>query len=232
MLDKKRGYAYHRPFYPVDPNAVISAGMVAVLMTSGAGIVMATTAASGHVPIGTFWKDHNVSYVRSTIESRTFNAAGTITLQHPNVNGTANIKVTNVAGTTTYTQGVDYTVTIANGLVARIVGGGIAALATVVVWYEYIVPANQINWNGGTNYDRQPDDTLGSGEISVAEGDAKIYTDQFDVTQTYVLNAQLRSDALSRWTSGAGVTSVCGRVLKVPTAADPFLGVQQVTVTA
>jgi hypothetical protein len=237
MLDKKRGYAYDRPFYDVDTNVNIWAGMVAFLTTSG-GVTVATTAASGTVPIGTFWKDSAITYIRSTLESGTFSAANTINLSKGNVLGTGYIKVTNSAGTVVYTQGVDYTVATANGVVTRLGGGAIAALATVVIWYNYVLQNAQVYWDNvsthwtavGQNYDRQPDDTLGSGKITVAEGDAKLYTDQYDVNQTYTLNAPLYSNAASQWTTVAGYTSVCGRVLSVPTANDPFLGVQQITV--
>lgn len=241
MLDKKRGYAYNRPFYTVDTNVNISAGMVAFLGTSG-GVTVATTAASGDVPIGTFWKDRNASWIRSNIESATFNATtNLLTLSKGNVLSTAWIKVTNSAGTTTYTQGTDYSVNTTSGVVTRITTGNIAAGATVIIWYRYSQTANQVywdnvstQWSSGYNYDRQPDDTLGSSKITVAEGDAKIYTDMYDPTQTYTLNAQLRSDANSLWSTATGATmsSVCGRVLQVPTASNPFLGVQQITITA
>lgn len=233
MLDKKRGYAFHRPFYTVDPNAVISAGMVAFLATTGTGTTVVTTAASGTVPIGTFWKDHNIVYARSTVEQHTFAAANTLTVQHANVFG-GYISVTNVAGTVQYTNGLDYSVNATNGIITNLLVG-IPALATVIVAYTYVIPGNQINFNGGSNYNQQPDDTLGSSSISVAEGDAKLYTDMYDVRRTYALNDTLRSDSNSLWSNhpaGAGFSSVCGRVIQVPTVAYPYLGIQQVTVTA
>jgi len=237
MLDKKRGYAYDRPFFDVDTNVAITAGMVAFLTTSG-GVTVATTAASGTVPIGTFWKDSALTYIRTTVETATFGAAGTINLLKGNVRGTGFIKVTNAAGTVVYTQGVDYSVATANGVVTRLGGGAIVALASVVVWYSYNLQNTQVYWDNvstqwtavGQNYDRQPDDTLGSGKITVCAGDALIYVDQYDVTQTYTLNAPLYSDANSFWTVAAGYTNACGRVISVPTANDPFLGVQQITV--
>lgn len=242
MLDKKRGYHYHRPFYAVDDNVNIMAGMVAFLTTNAAGVTVATTAASGTVPIGTFWKDRSASLWRMTVESGTFNANNIITLSKGNIRRAAAVRVTNAAGTVVYTQGTDYNVTLANGVVTRLGGGAIAALATVLVSYEYGVTVGQEHWDyastqwtGGTNYDRQPDDTLGSGRVAVVEGDALLYTDQYDVTQNYVLNAPLRSNALSQWSSagaGAGMSSVCGVCRRIPTAADPFLGVAQVRVTA
>ena len=240
MIDKKRGYAYNRPFYDVDTNVDIYAGMVAFLTTSG-GSVVATTAASGTVAIGTFWKDRASTWVRSNVESGTFDANNQISLSKGNILSTAFVKVTNSGGGTVYTQGVDYTANTTNGVITRLAGGSIAASATVVVWYRYTLQGASVYWDNastqwtasGHNYDRQPDDTLGSGKITVAEGDAKIYTDQYDPTQTYALNTALRPDATtSLWTSAAGALSVCGRVIKVPTAADPFLGIQQVTVTA
>lgn len=238
MLDKKRGYAYHRPFYTVDPNATIYAGMVAFLVHSG-GVDIATVAASGTVPIGTFWKDKANGYVKSTIETRTFDATtNLLTLTKGNVLSTANVKVTDSTGATTYTQGVDYTVNTANGILTNLLIG-IAAGATVIVWYKYSLLASQLyqdnastQWSSGANYNNGTDDTQGSSKITIAEGDAKIYTDQYDVTQVYNLNDALRSDANSLWTTAASAYSTCGRVLRVPTASDPFLGVQQVTVTA
>lgn len=236
MLDKKAGYAYYRPFYLVDTNVNIQAGMVAFLTTSGSTTV-ATVAASGTVPIGTFWKDRSNGYVRSTVESTTFSSTTNLaTLLKGNVLSTANIKVTDSTGTTVYTQGVDYTVNTTNGILTNL-GVGIVAGATVVVWYKYTVSSTQIywdnvatKWSSGSNYDRQPDDTLGSSKITVAEGDAKIYTDQYDVNQTYTLNASLRPDANSLWSTAVTAYSVCGRVIQVPTASNPFLGVQQIMV--
>ena len=241
MLDKTRGYYEKRPFYAVDGNAAIVAGMVAFL-GSVAGVTVATVAASGDTPIGTFWKDAATTNVRGAIESGTFNAGGTINLQKGNVSSTAFIKVTNAAGTVTYTQGVDYSVATANGVVTRIGGGAILALATVVISYRYNLVVGQDHWDNastrwsqGVNYDRQPNDTIGSGKVTVVEGDAIIYTDQYDPTQTYTLNAVLRADANSLWSTvgaGTGISSVCGRVIEVPSASDPFLGVAQIRVTA
>lgn len=238
MLDKKRGYAYQRPFYPVDPNATIYAGMVAFLAEIG-GVVVATTAASGTVPVGTFWKDHANFYIRSTVEAGTFDANDQVLLSKGSVLNTAQVKVTNAAGTVTYTQGIDYSVNTTNGIITRL-GGAIAPNASVVVWYAYSVPSATPYWDNvstkwtavGSNYDRQPDDTMGSGKITLAVSDAQLYLDTYDVTQEYHVNDPLYSDILSLWTTAAGHTSACGRVIKVPTANDPFLGVQQITVVA
>jgi hypothetical protein len=229
MLNRKNGYALHRPFYEVDPNAEISAGMVAFLVQSGDHIYATTAsiAGSGATPVGTFWNDHNVAYNRTTLEEHTFSAAlGYITVNKGNIVAQ---KVTSEDGLTEYTEGVDYSVTTANGIITNL-GVGIGATDTVVVWYSYAVLATEIIWNGGSNYDRAPDDTQGSGKITVAEGDAKVYTDQFDVTQTFTLNAQLTWDTDSQWVPAGVGDTVCGRVIKVPSPSDPFLGVQQVTV--
>jgi hypothetical protein len=236
MLDKKRGYAYNRPFWNVDSNVNIQAGMVAFLTTSG-GTVVATTAASGTVPIGTFWKDRANGFIRSVVESKTFNASNILTASKGNFLSTATVKV--YSGATVYTQGVDFTLNTNNGVVTRIAGGAITASATVSLAYRYTVSSTGVYWDNvstkwstGWNYDRQPDDTLGSSKITIATGDAIIFTDQYDVTQTYTLNQQLYSDASSLWTNQAGTTSACGRVVQVPTASDPWLGVQQITVVA
>jgi hypothetical protein len=236
MLDKKRGYAYYRPFYAVDPNVNIQAGMVAFLATSG-GATVATTAASGTVPIGTFWKDRSNGYIRAAVETKTFDASNQIFTSKPSIVWTAAGKVTNATGTVVYVEAVDFTVNVVNGILTRLPAGSIPALGTVVVWYRYNVTATQVYWDNvatkytsGYNYDRQPDDTLGSGKITVAEGDAKIYTDQYDPTMTYTLNHWVRPDANSLWTTNVTAYSICGRIIKVPTAGDPFLGIQQIMV--
>lgn len=239
MLDKKRGYAEHRPFYAVDTNVNIQAGMVAFLVTNAAGNTVATTAAgaSGTLPIGTFWKDRSTGFTRAFVEQGTFNAAGTISLSKGNVTATSAIKVTNAAGTTVYTQGVDYSVSLTNGVVTNL-GVGIAALATVVIWYVHTVPAGQehseyasTQWSTGLNYDRVANDTLGSGEVTVVEGDATLYTDQYDPSQVFTLNMAVGSDASSLWTPlASAITNACGFVVSVPTANDPFLGIKQVRI--
>lgn len=240
MLDKKRGYAYDRPFYAMDPNVNVYAGMIAFLAEDATGTVVATTAASGTVPVGTFWKDHSSIYIRNTIETGTFDSNDQVLLSKGNVLSTLLVKVTNAAGTVAYTQGVDYSVTTANGIITRLGGGAIAASASVIVWYGYRIATATPYWDNvstkwtavGSNYDRQPDDTMGSGKMTLSVGDAQLYTDMYDVTQEYHVNDALRCDPNSLWStaSGAGYSSVCGRVVKVPTANDPFLGVQQITV--
>jgi hypothetical protein len=189
------------------------------------------------VPIGTFWADRSNGYIRSTVETGTFSSGSTINLKKGNVLSSANIKVTNAAGTVVYNVGADYSVNTVNGIITR--GVGIPALSTVVIWYKYTVSSTQVYWDNvstkyssGYNYDRQPDDTLGSSKVTIAESDAKIYTDQYDVTQTYTLNAALRSDANSLWSTASTGYPICGRVIKIPSAGDPFLGVQQVMVAS
>jgi hypothetical protein len=241
MIDKQRGYHSNRPSHVVDTTVDIVAGMLAFLATNAAGVVVATTAASGTVPIGYFWKDRSSSFRRSTIESRAFSTVtGTINLFKGNVFASTSIRVTNVAGTTAYVQGTDYTVAIANGVITRVAGGTIAAGQTVVVWYEYTVTVSNLahenvstRWStfSGQNYDHGTDDTLGPGQIAVVEGDAKLWTDQYDVTQVYTLNAPLYSNARSLWSVAVSATyPICGRVISIPTAADPWLGIDQIRV--
>jgi hypothetical protein len=229
MLDKKRGYASFRPFYTVDPNVQFMAGQVAFLAVNSAGITVATTAASGTIPIGCFWKDRANSVVRTSVERLTFDSTGLATASKGNFIG--GVRVVNITGTIIYTEGVDYSVSLPNGTLTAL-GGLLAAGDIVDVSFTYTPPAGReywdnvsTQWSKGVNYDRQPDDTLGSGLITVVEGDAIIYTDMYDTAQVYALNDHLQSDAQSRWTTAVGVTSPIGRVVKVPTAADPFLGV-------
>jgi len=210
--------------------------MVAFLSAIG-GVTTATIAASGTIPIGTFWKDHETGFFKTTIQQGTFNATtNQLSLNGGNVRGTNFIKVTNATSGVVYVQGTDYTVNLNNGVVTRILaaaGGTIPAAATIDVWYTYSLTAAQVQLFGvGANYDRSPDDTQGSGKIAVVEGWGHIWTDQFDVTQTYALNDSLRSNAASLWTTATTAFSICGRVIHVPTASNPWLGVNQIPVAA
>jgi hypothetical protein len=229
-IDRKAGYPLRRPYYPVDENADIQAGMVAFL-TTVAGVVTATVAASGSVPIGTFWKDAETAFYRTTLETGTFDGNDQVLLRNSPVRGTAYIKVTNSGGGTVYTNGTDYTVNLSNGIVNRVAGGSITAGQAVIVWYTYSITARDMQRFGyGSNYDRIPDDTTGSGKIAIVEGWAHVWTDQYDTRQTYTLNAPLRSNAASLWTTQATTYPVCGRVIGLPTVSNPYLGVAQIPV--
>lgn len=231
MINKMdKGHAYRRVSYAVDPDAEITAGMVAFLRQVGTSIYATTaTLAPSGIPIGTFWKDHNLGYFRTTVESKTFDAADVIYLTNGSLMSTAKIQVTSTTGTI-YGLGADYTVALANGVITRVTLGSITPGETVIVTYEYSITAAQISYYGGVNYDRMPDDTLGSGQIAVVEGWAHIYTDQYDVAQVYTLNAPLRSNLASLWTSAVTGFAICGRVVEPPTVSRPYLGLVQRTV--
>lgn len=241
MINKKDGFTQlcTRASFPVDTSVEIQAGMIAFLTTDANGATVATTAAgsSGGVPIGAFWKDAASTYVKTWVESGTFNANGIIMLSKGNVHSASEIKVTNAAETVTYTQGADYSVSLTNGVLTNL-SGLIPALGTVHVFYAYSVVAGRefwenagTKWSMGSNYDRMPDDTLGSGKIAVLQGNATFYTDQWETGDTFALNDALRCNMTSsRWTNSAVGSSVCGRVIKVPTTSDPFLGVEMIRI--
>jgi len=243
VIYKKDGFTYlvTRASYPVDTSAEIQAGMVAFLTSDANGNTVATTAAnsSNGVPIGAFWKDAASAYVRAWVESGTFNTNDVIYLSKGNVHSASEIKVTNSAGTVTYTQGADYSVTLTNGVITNL-SGLIPSQGTVVVSYNYSVQSgnefwenNSTKWSMGQNYDRMPDDTLGSGKIAVLEGNATFYTDQYEVTDQFALNDALRANMTSsRWTNQATGSSVCGRCVKVPTDDDPMLGIVMIRVAS
>lgn len=236
MIDKRRGYAYHRPFYNIAPGASFVAGQIAFLDRNLAGT--ATVAASGDVPIGTFWGTHTPAtnlHLRSTMENITFSATtNQATVRKRNIY--VFCKITDTTGATTYTYGVDYDYNIATGVVTNLLAG-IAAGATVTITYFYTVGTTAIygdlastRWSTGENYDKIPDDASGSGKIAVAEGDAQIYTDMYDVTQSFTLGQALMCGVIGMWYPALPLANPLGYVIHVPTITDPFLGVQQVTI--
>lgn len=241
MIDKKNCIGFRRPYFPVDPNADILAGMVAFLNDLG----QATTSGGvrNGIPIGTFWKNSSRFYAATTIEYGTFGVDNTLTLDHGNMLGHNDVKVTSLDGLTVYDDVTDYgyTTRATPSVITRLPGGIIPATATVIIWYQYYLTDEKPFWSAnagitslGQNYDAVPNDTLGSGSIAVLTGHAEFFTDVYDVHETYQIGDALRStDDFSLWTNSAhSGLPICGKVTRVPTVDYPFLGVQQMAVAS
>lgn len=207
---------------PVDVNTTFQAGAIAAYDSTGS----ATIGASATVPVGVFkWDKASTLTGVSAREAVTVVAYSTAySLSHANV---SNVKVENLAGAD-YTEGAgdDYTVGAVNGTITSTASGttSITAGETVYVTYTYQKSAADLEQDG-VNFFNSNDDTQGSNKIVLLQGGWRIYTDQFDTTQDYAVNDQLYVADGGLFTT-ATLTYKVGRVVSIPTAASPFLGVE------
>ena len=204
----------------VDANTSFQAGQIATYDSAGA----ATLAGSGDNPVGIFKADKaSTVYAVSAREAVTIVALETAySFAHANV---SSVLVEDLAGTD-YTVTTDYTINTTNGTITTTASGSttITAGETVYVTYTYEMTAADKEQEG-VNFFNSNDDTQGSNKITMLQGGWRVYTDQFETDQNYAMNAQLFVSANGKFTSQE-LTYHFGRVVSIPTASDPYLGVE------
>jgi hypothetical protein len=141
------------------------------------------------------------------------------------------VRVVVVSSGAVATETTDYVVNYINGQVTR--NGAsvvIASGAVVAVDYAYQVTEQELRYEGRNFWNMTNDVDIQDGKITVITDWSIIFTTQYDPSLTYEVN-----DKLYAGSSAAGLAGlVCqtsanpyiGRVFQVPTADDPFLGIQ------
>lgn len=136
-------------------------------------------------------------------------------------------RVTNAAGSVVYVKDTDYTINYVNGQIAIKSGGAISDGQIVKVTYTYQLSLQEVQTVRGMNYVNAMDDTMGSGYITIIQNYAVVYTDQFDTSVAYNYGDKLYvggGDKAGLFTTDADTGVQYGKVVKVPTPSDPFLG--------
>jgi hypothetical protein len=130
---------------------------------------------------------------------------------------------------TAYTVTTDYTVNTTNGTVTRNGAGGIADGGTVYVTYTYQLAASDYDFQGRNFWNFTDDVTIQDGRITVITGWNLIFTTQYDSSRTYLLGDALYAGSA---TSPTGLftnlntsNELVGRVIQLPSATDPYMGV-------
>jgi hypothetical protein len=206
----------------VDPAAILEAGGIVDLDSLGRIIKSAGSSA----PYGVCkWNKTSAIYGAVVSESVTLTGEDVISLAHPLlVAGSVRV----YSGGTTYTVTTDYLVNTTNGTLARVATGSIGDGDTVSIDYRYQLSADELLLRG-TNYTNSLDDTAGSGKMTVIQDFAEIYTDQFDTSVAYTMDCPLyigSGGKVGLFTSSNSSGIAFGKCIKIPTAADPILGVQ------
>lgn len=202
----------------VDANATFQAGQIAAYDSTGA----ATVATTGSLPCGLFkWNKASTIYGIALDETITDAAsATTYTMAHANV---SNVRVVDSIGGL-LVETTDYTINAVNGVITQ-VGNDLAVGETIVVDYTYEKSEADLN-EAGKNFFNTNDDTAGASKVTLIQGNWRVYTDQFDTSQAYAVNDSLYVTADGKFTSENTGTEMDAKVVSIPTASSPWLGVE------
>lgn len=204
----------------VDASASFEAGQVAAYASDGELVLSDSTA----VPCGIFkWNKTTQIYGAIVAEAVTLTGTTASNLDHATV---SNVKVhSTAAGGTVYNLTTDYTVNATNGTVTRAVASTISSGQTVYVSYTYQKTTAEMD-RDGKNFLLNNDDSQGSNKMTVIQGMSTIYTDQFETNRVYAVNDAIYCSGNGKLTNSAVSAYRIGRVVSVPTASDPYLGVE------
>ena len=229
MLDKSRLEAPRRYSYNVDPAAQFEAGQIAKLVQGDDGQPMVQVCNSGELPQGTLWKDKSTTLTAIVVDEAVKFDHVDKNLKQTNLIA-ASEKVTNSTKTITYVNGFDYDLDSDKGIITRRLGGNIILNQTVLVTYRYEILVKDL-YRWGQSYNFIPDYTLGSNKITIAEDFAVVYSLVYDPTAVYSIGDALRvMDGGILTTDPYEAGPVFAKVIKAPTAGDPYLGYEQRTV--
>lgn len=156
-------------------------------------------------------------------------ASGIVQLKHGNLQtGTVWVyNTTDAASLAVVLSGNPTSVQVLAGLVAGQLTFNAAALGdTVQVRYRYALTALEQEMKYGGRPVNMRANTA-QGTITYIRGFGELYTDQYDTTVDFSAATTLYADANGLvTTTSSGKTAIPGaRVVSLPTAADPFLGI-------
>jgi hypothetical protein len=225
------------------PSSAWEQGMVATIGPTGLDV-----ARTSGWPFGIFMGNHQNAMTRA-IYGETYGpldysevggATQFVTLTHNNLVPGGYIVF---AGTTLLSATTDYTINISTGVLTAVASGKLDSAkgsytnaGMISINYRYNMTVAELNGFldnkgqviGGPGMANNFDEVLVSGETTVAFDGNIIYTDQYDtsVNWTSALNAPLYANSDSRLTTtNAGSQIQVGRVIALPTATQPWLGI-------
>ena len=156
-------------------------------------------------------------------------------LKHPLVlaaaGGVAGVRVLDGAVVRTEGGGSDYVVNYANGTIVRAGASAIADGAYVYVDYHYAVSATDLARDGFNFWNQVNDTTIQGNKTVVVTGRSRIFTSMYSSADTFAVGANVTAGTTAEVLEGyfraaAGAGAVVGKCFQVPTADDPYLGVE------
>jgi hypothetical protein len=216
--------------FVADPTATFLQGML--VMRNSAGLVVPS---NGLDVLGVAKWNHATSLLAVEVdEAIVLTGTNPSSLKRGNV---SNLRVASApaGGGTVYTVGTDYTFSGPNGTVTRVAAGGITSGSTVYVTYTFVIPTQDLYQTQGVNFWNNLDEvSQADGRVTVITDSELLFTTQYDTSRVYTLTGATSnlyaSTAAGKeglfTTDPAGGAKFVGRVMQVPTASDPYLGVR------
>ena len=224
-------YTRNLGIYVSAPAATFRAGML-VQLDSSQQIVIS----DGVHPFGVSkYNKANTLYASVVGEQITLNALVATNLAHATLwvpGSVGGVRVFNLTTGVSYTEGggSDYAANYTNGTIVRDGASTIADGETVGVDYQYQVTEAELQFEGRNFWNFLNDVDIQNGKIAIINDWSLIFTTQYDPAQTYAVNDTLTAGAVGDTKQGlitkGGAGAYVGKVFQVPTADDPFLGVQ------
>jgi hypothetical protein len=216
--------------YQADPAASFEQGMM-VSLNSGGKLVLAT----GSDVFGV--AKHNKVNLQSALaidEEVIVDASGVSQLKHANV---SNLVVRTAAnqGGTAITPAGDFALSGVNGTLTWVaVPAEVVDGQTVWVSYTYAMTNDDYKFQGRNFFNQVDDVSAAAGRCAVIMAPADIFTTHFDTSRTYSLTgagAELYCGGLTPALAGLFTNNPAegqrvGRVIQLPSASDPFMGVR------
>jgi hypothetical protein len=171
----------------------------------------------------------------------TFGVAGATKNLKPNIIGSSNtVNTVQVAsallgGGTQYAVTTDFTLNIVNGTITQVPsgsGGSIDPTHPVYVTYSRTLTETELLDEGHNFWQSLDYVTIQDLRIAVIEAPAQIFTTEYDTEAAsnviYSLtgaNSNVYVNSAGLFTTNSSSARLCGTVISVPTAGDPWLGI-------
>lgn len=130
---------------------------------------------------------------------------------------------------TTYTVTTDYTVSLTNGTITHVAAGAIDETLPVYVSFAWSLTEQDYDFQGKNFWQQNDDVSIQDLRVSVIEAPAQVFTTEYDPSVVYALtgaNSNIYANASGLFTSASASAKLCGKVINIPSAADPYLGIE------
>lgn len=228
-LDLKRCEILRNPGqYKASASATIRQGMLVALDANQELI----PAVSNNVLGAAKWNKMTVGKSANVDEAIVLTGTTAANLARANVSNVAVRSATGQGGTL-YTVTTDYTVNATNGTITRVALGAITSGQTVYVTYTFDMTAADYRFQGRNFFNDNDDVTVAEGRLAIVQGPATLYTMEYDTSRSYSLTGAGASlycggntvALAGLLTNNSAEGRFVGRVIQLPTSADPYLGV-------
>lgn len=203
------------------------AGQAVMLNTAGEVVLSDGTAILGIAG----WSKVTLGQTVVVDQSVLFSVASATKNLKPNiVSGSLAVRSAVQGGGTTYTVTTDYTVNLSNGTITQVGAGAIDPTMPVYVTYARSLTEFDYQLEGKNFWQTLDYVTIQDLRVEVLMAPCEIYTTEFDPSQAYALTGALSNvyinSAGNFTSSSSGSAKLVGHVSNIPTADDPFLGVE------